>query len=835
MYQLKRFIFRLFLLLISLVLITTINLNFYQSKTVINKDYEQALKSEKLVEYSNPSTRKNNGYIFNGNYNVNRTISRDYYYTYNNAFLAKRIIQRRRQQLAIWGGPGNFDNFFTNNKDTFTGYAFYNSRNPFPSGLTDREPGLTQYIASPSQIRMRSLNSYSDLLNLPTSSFNKNYQIILNLRASLNQPTNIFGILNTITKKIEIDPNNLRVNVPITGSINFLNRESYDGDNLIVDHEYGWTDAQTWDWKNYKRNNRINTDFDGRVITGYKNDRKDKLALNLNYSLTLTSNNKLRIDLNPVLTTINDGNQNRYAFNGEAINFSLSSIEVKPVGWNIIEPSTLRSSIDRIFNTTITGQVNNEPVLSRNQTAINNLVNTRINQNANLLGYYLQSNYNNWFRWSLNKFNDTNNTVDVNFMYKPFYTTSSDGWERYTKRIRVNLSSTAQFTTRKFAENVWERLLINNSKLSYNPNTGLSIIPQIDLNNNNPWRALNQQPYPQNPNQRVEFPDFGTWIINSNTRLEYYSLPGINEDVKVNDQTLDSLDGKYSFLIFDPATKSKNEAGESNEYTIEIYGNKNGSYSLLFKIKFIIKALYPNTNISYRNWDPSKYPLDQWQASWIRKPSNDDPNPDFMPNINEKSGLAEQIVWVYNKNNKKISPFDISTNGYNHLTFPDPIDSDGKLLYDLSPYVDSRTNNLIDPSKLNVSVDIINQVGNGFIAKGVISPKGIDQNFSDNNKTIYRNNAYSDLSIDNNNINLSNNSNRLDYLDKKGIYKYSTYDSTSKLYGSTYVVIGDDVGKNQTFSQYINGINNNENIVIPLWESIQGSYLASYLREVVKS
>ncbi|WP_027121965.1 hypothetical protein [[Mycoplasma] imitans] len=843
MHQLKKVIFGLFLLLITSFVLISISLNFYQSETIDNKNYYQDLKSEKLVGFINPNTRRNDGYRFNARYVDSLRLNSNYYYTHNNTFFARRIIAERDDRglsnisILREGGGGRF--YYVPDRSPlpveFKGYAFYNSRNPFSSNLRYDLPSLTQYISSDSRIRITNLNSYTDYLNLPNSNFNKNYQVVLNLSANLTfQGTPSLSSQSGVKVQIIINPNDLRLNSPSTKSINLLNIDAYDGDNLIINKMYGESDSLGDDWQNFALNNKINTDFYGIPITGFQNSKRDKLNLNIRYSLTLMSNNKLKIVLNPTVTTANDGNQNDYVYRGFDLSFGLDNIEVKPVGWSIIEASTLRSNIDQVFNSAITGEVNNEPNLTRNQTAINNLVNERINQGANILGYYLQGNYNNWFRWSLNNFNDTNKTVDINFMYKPFYTTSSDGWERYTKRVRVNLSSTEQFTTRKFAENVWERLLINNSRLSYNTRTGLTITPQLYLNNNNPWVGLNQQPYPQNGNERVQFPNFGTWIINSNTRLEYHSLPGINEDVIVNGQTLDSLDGNYSFLMFDPATKNKAQTGESNEYTVEIKGNKNGAYSTLFKIKFIIKALYPNTNIAYRNWDPSKYPLDQWQATWIRKPATDDPNPDFMPNINEKSGLAEQIVWVYNKGDKKVTPFDLNQNVYHNLTFPDPVDPDGKLLYDLSAYIDSRTNNLIDPSKLNVTADIINKVGNGFIAKGVISPKGIYQIFGDNSKRIIRNNAFKDLSIDNFDVNVSNNNNRLNYLDKKGIYKYSTFDNTSKLYGSTYVVIGDDVGKNQTFSQYINGLNKGENIVIPFWESVQGSHLASYLREVVK-
>ncbi|MDC4163048.1 hypothetical protein LNO75_00435 [Mycoplasma sp. T363T] len=783
------------------------------------------MNSAELKEYNNPNY-VNNSYIFYSSYSINRQINSNYYYTNNNSFLAKKI-EISDVIPSEW----------SREEYGFSGFAFYNSRNPFESDVRNVTTGLTQYIASDSQIRNYNISSYEDYLNLPISTFNKNYKIVFNLSYSLKQSRNFLGITEGDNfKKLEINPSDLRINQTKNYSINLLNKESYDGDNLIAGKSYGKSFGSEYSpiYANYAKNNKINTDFYGRPISGYKNDKKDKFSLNLNYSLTLASDNKLKFVFSPLITTTNDGNQNRYAFDSYNLNLSLDSIEIKPINWTIIKPDKLKANIDQAFIKPISSEVYNEPQLSKNKVVINNLVNERLNQKANLLGYYLQSNYSNWFKWNLSNYDDTNKTVDINFEYKPFYSTNNNSWNRYVKRVKVNLVSSAEYTTRKFAENVWERLLIDNSRISYNPSTGVVVAPQLDLSNNNPWRALNKQPYPQNPNQKIAFPDFGTWLINSNTKLEYNSLPNQNEDVIVNNQTLDSLNGKYSFLMFDPATKNKDQQGESNEYTIEIYGNKNSEYSLLFKIKFIVKALYPNTNIIYRNWDPSKYPLDQWQASWITKPSNDSPNPDFMPNINEKSGLAEQIVWVYNKNNRKVSPFDISQNDYNHLTFPDPIDENGKLLYDLSPYIDKKTHQLIDPSKLNVSDEIIEKVGNGFIAKGIVSPKGIEQEFDNSSKRIIRNLAYNNLSIDNFNVDLSNSNNKLEYLDKKGIYKYTTYDNSSKLYGSTYVVIGDDVGKKQTFSQYINELNGNETIVIPFWESTQGSHLASYLREEVK-
>lgn len=200
------------------------------------------------------------------------------------------------------------------------------------------------------------------------------------------------------------------------------------------------------------------------------------------------------------------------------------------------------------------------------------------------------------------------------------------------------------------------------------------------------------------------------------------------------DATLDVRDGSYNFDLYDKrsystdenastdtGSSSSSDAPQPSSYYISIYGDKDGAYGLLFRIGFVVDAQSPDATLNYYNWSPNQEPLDQWQKAWTEKTlSSGADNPNYLPQLNVKTGLANELLWVDEKPAEgKTYPTELAQamakNGQKYSFLPDPIDANGDIIWNsLTGYG-------------TISQSDLDRIIPGFMADSVMAPKGLDE------------------------------------------------------------------------------------------------------------
>ena len=303
--------------------------------------------------------------------------------------------------------------------------------------------------------------------------------------------------------------------------------------------------------------------------------------------------------------------------------------------------------------------------------------------------------------------------------------------------------------------------------------------------------------------------DGGIRLFYSQVNLTFNANENQSQTIYVNGNPLPIINNMASTILSAPNEPSSNSQYEGyKSYQIEV---KDGG-SIVYSITVYIGQTAPKTNIAYYAWDPKNNPA---QMDLITPTlTNGQPNPNYNPNINDKTGTTTQILWIEQKSKVPmyIDPYDDKGQNINHST--------------------------------------------GFLASGTVINRGVKISFDSQTSDVYRTGvrlANGQLVQSNNPTSLNNsfvqnigattkispNDSFNPYFSYDGIWNYTAKSKfplqvqnqqKTGIYGQYFVMVNNDVNANTSlFTEQLNKIDNSQLVVKDFWDTYHGDNLVNYL------